>query len=207
MNNSDRKEFNSWMGMRKRCFNPANKRYKDYGGRGITICARWMDSFLNFLEDMGEKPSPQHSLDRIDNNGNYEPSNCRWATRIEQARNKRNNKILSFEDLNLTVSEWAERLHVSKSFLFGRLKNGWTIQRALTEPPVPPGANSHNNKGNMANIYAQTLPRRFYTFDGKTLHARAWADITGIGKTTIEMRINKYGWSIEKALTTPPYKK
>lgn len=82
-------EWNVWHGMRQRCFNPAHESYKHYGGRGITVCDRWDNSMAAFAEDIGPRPSMQHSLDRINNDGNYEPGNCRWATKSEQRRNQR----------------------------------------------------------------------------------------------------------------------
>jgi hypothetical protein len=85
-------EFTAWHGMKQRCYNPNNAKFKDYGGRGIRVCDRWKNSLENFLIDMGRRPSAEHSLDRIDVNGDYCPKNCRWATRSRQASNKRNSK-------------------------------------------------------------------------------------------------------------------
>lgn len=82
-------EYTTWLSMKDRCLRTKNKKYKDYGGRGITVCERWRDSFENFLADMGRKPSANLSIDRINNDGNYEPGNCRWATQLEQVRNRR----------------------------------------------------------------------------------------------------------------------
>lgn len=85
-------EYRAWTKMKERCLDPRNKRYADWGGRGISICREWLNDFQRFYSDMGKRPSPDHSLDRINVNGNYEPGNCRWATRLEQARNKRNTR-------------------------------------------------------------------------------------------------------------------
>ena len=90
-------EYTAWAGMIQRCTNPHTKGYACYGGRGITVCARWRNSFENFLADMGEKPSRSLSIDRIDNNGNYEPENCRWATASEQQKNRRPRQTVSSE--------------------------------------------------------------------------------------------------------------
>jgi hypothetical protein len=94
-------EYNSWFSIKYRCFNKNSKRYMDYGGRGITMCERWRNSFENFLADMGQKPSPKHSIDRINNDGNYEPSNCRWATPKEQANNRRQPQKMLFDSQTL----------------------------------------------------------------------------------------------------------
>jgi hypothetical protein len=125
--------YKTWIHMIQRCTNPNDKKYPIYGNRGITICKRWM-KFLNFLKDMSEPPTNKHSIDRINNNGNYCKSNCRWATRKEQARNTRKNRLISFNGKIQCMSAWAEELYIDKSTLWSRLNSGWSIEKALTTP-------------------------------------------------------------------------
>lgn len=111
-------EYNAWASMIGRCTNIKNKRFDYYGGRGIKICDRWLNSFENFLEDMGKKPTPKHSLDRYpNNNGNYEKSNCRWATHIEQCRNRRSNKWFEYDNKNMLLTDWAKHFNVNQNVL------------------------------------------------------------------------------------------
>lgn len=127
-------EWKSWMHMKSRCFTPSDAKYPDYGARGITVCDRWRDSFENFLADMGPKPSRKHTIDRIDNDGNYEPGNCRWATNREQCNNRRSNVILEFRGERMNATQWAQRLGVDPNRITARIRLGWTAERALTQP-------------------------------------------------------------------------
>lgn len=120
-------EYRAWSNMIDRCEREGNKQWKDYGGRGILVCVRWRESFAAFLEDMGRKPSPRHSIDRIDNDGNYEPGNCRWATETEQRRNKRNVKYAH-------LIEAAEKNGIRYHTLYARMRNRWAEERAVNEP-------------------------------------------------------------------------
>lgn len=125
-----------WYNLRHRCENEKYPQYKDYGGRGIRLCDRWKgkDGFSNFLADMGERPKGM-TLDRIDNNGNYEPGNCRWATRLEQANNKRNNRMLTYKGKTQSLPMWARELGIKRSTLDMRVRvRKWSVERALTTP-------------------------------------------------------------------------
>lgn len=124
--------YDIWSLMKNRCSNPHYSQYEDYGGRGIAVCDRWL-KFENFLEDMGEAPGGL-SIEREDNDLGYYKENCIWATRKQQGRNKRNNRLIEFNGRIQCVSAWAEELVVKCITLFNRLKRGWSIQKALTTP-------------------------------------------------------------------------
>lgn len=131
---SDTPEHLVWKEMKRRCMSENRPQYKDYGGRGIKVCERWLNSFAAFLVDVGPRPSPKHSIERKDNDGDYEPGNVRWATRREQSRNKRTNRFYTFRGEKLCLQDWAERFGIRDDTLRYRLKVGWSMKRALTTP-------------------------------------------------------------------------
>lgn len=125
----DLPEWGIYCGMVRRCHEEKNARYSD---RGIAVCGRWRSSFDDFLADMGRRPSEKHSIDRIDNDGNYEPGNCRWATAEEQAHNKSNNRNFTLDGQTKCLSVWARELGISVVTLSARIDRGWDLRRALT---------------------------------------------------------------------------
>jgi len=127
-------EYTAWIDMCYRCSDAdGNTDYHLYGGRGIKVCDRWRRSFLDFLADMGPRP-PKHTIDRIDNNGNYEPGNCRWATTHQQARNRRDNSRYTYQGRTLCLVEWAESTGIHPQTLARRLWRGWPFDKAITTP-------------------------------------------------------------------------
>ncbi len=126
--------YGSWFGMIQRCTNPNNKEYHNYGKLGIEICKKWRDSFENFLEDMGERPF-DCTLERKDNKKGYYPGNCKWATRKEQARNKRSNRLITHNGKTQLLIEWAEKTGINRTTITSRIdRYGWSIKKALTTP-------------------------------------------------------------------------
>lgn len=143
-------DYRIWLGMKQRCYDIHAIGFSDYGGRGIMICDRWRHSFENFHTDMGPRPTPKHSIDRIDNDGNYSCGHCpqclsnqwlfnvRWATRLEQIRNRRNSKTLTLNGITRPVSEWCALTGLHYSTLAMRLtKYKWSVERAITTPARP----------------------------------------------------------------------
>lgn len=138
--------YTAWVNMIQRCGNSNHKSYPRYGGRGIAVCERWGDSFEAFLEDMGESKDGMQ-IDRIDVDANYEPSNCRWVLPVENANNRANNKTLIFEGKEMTIAQWARELGIGPKTIAFRLKNGWTIEEALTMK-----VDHGNNRNRMVSV-------------------------------------------------------
>ena len=139
-------EYNCWLAIKDRCYNPNNIEYQWYGGRGIRVCERWRKSFLAFYEDMGTKPKGRYEIDRISNDGNYEPGNCRWVTRHQQARNRSDNHFVTFQGETLTVRDWSNRLGISFQGLSKRLKR-WSLKAAMTTPLNPGTRRQYRPRG------------------------------------------------------------
>jgi hypothetical protein len=126
--------YRAWTHMKDRCLNKSNKDYHLYGGRGITVCQKLMDA-AGFYEDMGDRPTSEHTLERKDNDGNYEPGNCVWATKKEQGRNRSTNHLITYNGRTLCITEWAEILGIPYRTLWMRLTNlEWPVEKALTSP-------------------------------------------------------------------------
>lgn len=127
-------EFIAWRSMMQRCVNPKNHNFPNYGARGITVCAQWSENYANFLEDMGPKPSHVHSLERIDNNGNYEPGNCKWALPREQNRNRRNVHTILVEGNHVTLKEACDYYGAYYPTVRRRIYKGITLEEAIGTP-------------------------------------------------------------------------
>lgn len=174
-------EYRCWNQMLDRCCNPKCGNFKNYGARGILVSARWQ-YFKQFFADMGRKPSLKHSIERKNNNGNYEPGNCIWATLETQHNNTRTNRFIEFGGERLSCTQWSKRLRASPDCVLQRLKNGFTDEEAVTRP-----------------VQARN---RLLTFNGKTMNVKQWAAQTGLRAAGINERL-RTGWTVAEALSTP----
>lgn len=128
------KEYVAWTSLKWRCHNPRSSKYKHYGARGIVVCERWLNSFESFLSDMGLAPSASHSIDRVDVNGNYEPNNCRWATKTEQMNNMRKNVFYTFYGLTMSLARWSAISGISANVIRCRIFKGHDVKWSIWAP-------------------------------------------------------------------------
>lgn len=172
LSDTNRAEYYCWSGMLKRCFNKNDKSYKDYGERGISVCDEWRNSFAQFLADMGKRPTIAYSIDRINNDDGYNPSNCRWATKKTQANNTRNNHFITYKNETLTIAQAADKYNVQRSTLLNRINMlNWSVADAIEKP-------------HFAGLYP---------FNGKMLRLPEVSKLTGIKYATLYNRLNIQG--------------
>lgn len=186
-------EFRCWSLMKQRCYNEKNPGYADYGGRGIKVCEQWLvkgSGFGTFLEDMGTRPTPQHSIERREVNGDYEPANCYWAIQKVQANNTRRNIYLEYNGKRQTIQQWSEELGVPYDRLRGRYRYGWEAEKILT-----------GKKDQHSKERANDKRSKLYTFDGETLNLMQWSRKLDIDYEVLRARF-RYGWSVERTFTT-----
>lgn len=181
----DTRLYNIWIGIKKRCENPNRHDYNRYGGRGISICDEWKNSFSTFYNwALNNGYDDTLSIDRENVNGDYEPNNCRWSTEEEQANNKRNNVFLTYNGKTQTVSQWARELNIGQKTIINRINKGFSDEEALTM-----------TKGCGA--------KKGITYQGQTKTLRQWAEYINMPYKTLSKRIWDLHWDLEKALTTP----
>lgn len=187
-------EYLAYKNAKDRCGNPNHRAWKNYGGRGIRVCDEWLapgTGFVAFYRHIGARPGDGYELDRIDNDGHYEPGNVRWVTVSENLRNKRGNRLIKIGGRSASVAEWAEESGLSSALLLYRLSAGWPAERLLDR------AGSGNKKGPRTGGGVAR-----YDALGESLTMRQWCDRYGVRRDTVEKRLMR-GWSLEAALLTP----
>jgi hypothetical protein len=176
--------FGLWAQMISRCENANDSSYSRYGAKGIKVCDRW-HSFENFLADMGDRPE-NTSIDRIDGSGNYEPSNCRWATAEEQAENRKTTRLIKWNGKTQSIVNWAKELGINKNVIKSRLTLGWSVDRSFSTP-------------------VRQSERRV-EFNGKSQPLNHWAKELNVSQSMLWDRLYTFGWSVDRAFTTPSTK-
>ncbi len=173
-------EYKTWSRMKSRCNDLGNS---NYGGRGIRVDSRWVESFPTFLADMGPKPTQDHTLDRIDVEGGYSPENCRWATSEEQSNNRTDNVYYDVDGQRLSQAQLARSVGLSPSTLNLRLKGGMSVEEAIATPLLK-------------------IRNELFEHEGRSLSLQQWSEVTGIDYRCLRDRIKRLGWSVAKAVTT-----
>lgn len=174
--------YNIWKDMKKRCYCKSRKDYSRYGGRGITVCKEWQEFIPFYNWAMNNGYTDNLTIDRIDVNGNYEPSNCRWVTTKEQANNKRNNHFVAFNGETMTIAQCGKKIGMCENTIRKRIKS-----EHFTE----------------TEVFSKPLQQTHYiTYNGETKSLKQWAKCKGISYSTLHKRIFKLHWNIDRALTT-----
>jgi len=159
-------EYNAWRNAKARCENPRHPQYPSYGGRGITMAPEWRTNPTRFLADMGPRPSPEHSLDRIDNEGPYAPGNCRWATMAEQMRNTRDNRWYTYQGETLCLFDWCHRYQIDMGTMRRRLGLGMPFAEAILLRP----SKGHNFSGMYTQVSDAAMDRGMDALEAKMAH-------------------------------------
>ncbi len=177
--------YTTWASMKGHCLNPNNGKYAQYGGRGITVCNRWRDSFEAFLADMDDRPTHYHSLERIDNHCSYDREKCRWASKIVQARNRRSSHLVTFNRETKIIAEWAKATGLKYDLIERRLNAAvWTPERTF-------------------RAAIKRIRGRLITLGFETHTLVGWSKITGFSQRTITTPLDEKGWTVERAPTVP----
>lgn len=179
-------EYAAWEHMKARCENPSDSRFHCYGARGIKVCERWRgeNGFQNFIADMGLKPGRGYSIDRINNDGDYEPSNCKWSTDNEQANNKSNNIYISYQGETKTLKEWSRELGLDYKNLWERMKYyGWSFEKTI-------------------KTKKRETVSRLVEYNGATKTLAQWCHELHLTYATIKSRLDN-GWPVQKAFEQP----
>lgn len=182
-------EYGSWVAMKARCYDETRECYKNYGGRGIRVCDRWLNSFELFFKDIGPKPGPEYTVDRMDNDGDYEPDNCRWATRQEQSNNRRNSKLIQYRGSLRSLSEIARLHNLSPKTLARRVAGQKLDEHVLDNNVAPTAGTDHPN--------ADVL----YEMNGCSKNLFAWCRELNLNYRTIHYRIFKKGMAFKDAIS------
>lgn len=180
-------EKQAWYRIRTRCNNKNSRDYRHYGARGIFVCERWANSFGNFLADMGTRPSPKHSIERLDNDGPYSPDNCIWAVQKVQTRNQRRTHRITYRGKTQSMADWADDLGISYTLIRRRLRAGWSAEDAFEKP--------------VNTFLARTCRAKRIVCNGESLTIAEWASRLGINEQTLRGRL-RYGIPIELILST-----
>lgn len=175
------KEYRVWGGIKARCYNENHEHYANYGGRGIKMCPEWKDDFEQFYKDMGKCPEDKTSIDRIDNDGDYEPNNCRWATQMEQNHNTRMNVWLEHDGKRMVFNEWMRELRVSESFINDRLRKGISFSEVVRQAKEFREKVKEGDNGRT----------RWIEYDGKKMKLQDWVEELKIPRTTLIAWLNK----------------